>query len=882
MHHPQPLFARLIGPATAMTFSFITLNYISAASLFWDGGAADIAANGDGTSAGSAGTWDTSLLNWDQGTGLAHIAWPNASSPDAVFAGTAGTVTLGEAITAGNLSVSTTGYTFATAAGAPLTLSNGITITNSFATISGAGGLVISGPQTFSVTGSTSATYGGINISAALSGSDTISKTGLGMIGLSGNNSAFTGKIIVSAGRFAINSDAALGAVPASFVPDSITLNGGTLLDGISNNVNGAGFANGGSFTINANRGITLGSSGGTIQVGYNTTRMIVSGVISGTGSLAKADGGDLVLLGANTYSGGTNIAGGTIVVGELNAGDAADGTNTSLGSGAVNVASGAQLVIASNNSLTLANNITLNGSSTVNSRTGSLIGGYQTGGNTTTLTGTLTLAGSVLSSVGTAYEDKILALNGKVTGNGGLQVVNINTVSGGSSRGGIVVLGSSLNDYQGDTIVNNNGAGTSGVLSTLRLGADNAIPDGAGKGNVTVNGNLNLNGFTDTINGLSGTGVVATGSTILKVGNNDATSNFAGKLTSGVGGGLQKIGAGTLTLSGADDNSGGRARVDAGTLVIAKASTGGIHALGTAGGTDYALVVSGGIAQLGGTGGDQIYNNSSVNVTGGTLDMGGTNEVIDGLAGTSGGIITNMGATASTLTLGQNNSNGSLTYAGAIQNGTSQMAVTKVGSGTQTLSGISTYTGATTISGTGSLFVNGTIASSAFNVGAGSTLGGNGTVGATTVTGGILAPGAGIGTLNTGALSLNSVSVLKFDLAQAATVGGVNDFINVTGSLTLDGTLQVTQLSGFAAGIYRLMGYSGTLTNNGLNVDTAFLAHYPGSHVDASTPNQINLVVVPEPAILASLWIGAGLTAGRRRRDAQAWHPQDRVGTTH
>jgi hypothetical protein len=71
---------------------------------YWDGGSADILTDGNVASAGGAGTWNTSLKNWDYGY-TAHAAWANTNSGNAIFAGTVGTVTLGEAITLSNLTI---------------------------------------------------------------------------------------------------------------------------------------------------------------------------------------------------------------------------------------------------------------------------------------------------------------------------------------------------------------------------------------------------------------------------------------------------------------------------------------------------------------------------------------------------------------------------------------------------------------------------------------------------------------------------------------------------------------------------------------------------------------------------------------------------------
>jgi fibronectin-binding autotransporter adhesin len=103
----------------------------NAATFYWDGGTTNIAGDGDSASAGGTGTWDTTILNWD--TGLSpHVAWSNVGNNDAVFAGAAGTVTLGTNISAGNLSISNGAYTIATASGAGLTLTGGVTTSGTF------------------------------------------------------------------------------------------------------------------------------------------------------------------------------------------------------------------------------------------------------------------------------------------------------------------------------------------------------------------------------------------------------------------------------------------------------------------------------------------------------------------------------------------------------------------------------------------------------------------------------------------------------------------------------------------------------------------------------------------------------------------------------
>lgn len=885
------------------------------AALFWDGGTTDIAGDGDSASAGGTGMWDLTIKNWDAGA-APHVAWTNGN--DAVFGGTGGTVTLGTSLSAGNISFTSTGYTLATTSGA-LTLTGGVTNVTGFNTISDVGGLSLSGAQTFNVTG-------GLAVSTTISGSATITKSGSGMLGFSGANTGFTGKINITAGRFGLNGDAALGAVPGALVADSLTINGGILTDGIPTNANGTTFSNGGVFTINANRGVVIGNLGGTVQVGYNAAgRITIAGPVSGTGALTKTDSGDLVLLGANTYSGGTTISGGAVVVGELTTGGSTlEGTSTSLGTADVNVAGG-QLILSGSN-ISIPNNITLNGAVTVNNRVGALIGGYQSGTSANTLTGTLTLAGTGLRNVSTWWSDKSLTLAGKVTGTGGLQVSNI-AGAAANNDGGVIILGNAANDYSGDTVVANNGLSTSTVLPTLRLGASDVIPDGTGKGNVTVDGRLDMNTQTDTINGLSGTGVIAIGTGTLIVGNTDAGGTFSGALSSSAGGSLRKIGAGTLTLAGSGDNSGGRARVDAGTLVLAKASTGSVHAVGTGGGTDYALVVTGGTARLAGSGGDQIYVNSAVNITGGTFDLGGTSEGFDGLAGTGGVVSNSVAATTSTLTVGQNNSAGSPVYSGAIQNGAGTVALTKAGTGTQTLAGANTYTGATNVNaGILAIALSGSISGSAqvtidagatldvsafsgtggFTVGAAQTfigngivqgdlnvsgaLAGSGSVGGsvTALPGSTISPGNSAGTLSiAGNFSLNSSAHLALELGTTAAIG--SDRLSIgSGNVTLGGSLDLTLLPTFADNIgdtFTIILNGGGNAINGLfsNVTPTgastglltladghqFVVNYAANADGGAVANDVALTVaaVPEPSTIVAMLGGAGMLLGLRRR---------------
>jgi fibronectin-binding autotransporter adhesin len=271
--------------------------------------------------------------------------------------------------------------------------------------------------------------------------------------------------------------------------------------------------------------------------------------------------------------------------------------------------------------------------------------------------------------------------IEGKITGAGNLR----------KEDGGVLLLSNTTNDYSGETKV---------VTGELRLNAAGTLPDATlvRIGNAT----LNIQGFTETVAGLSSvqtsdsavfTGGFVTGSGTLVV-NTSGTQQFGGSLRTT----LRMDGTGSQALTGTVDNEAGKAIVNSGTLLLGKASTATVHAVGAT--NANALTINGGIVSLSGTGGDQIYTDSHVEITSGTFNLNGFNEGFRALKGT-GGSITNNGATASLLTLGENGVLAdNFTYAGVISDGSATTAVTKTGSGTQVLSGMNTYSGATIING--------------------------------------------------------------------------------------------------------------------------------------------------------------------------------------
>ncbi|WP_165912363.1 autotransporter-associated beta strand repeat-containing protein [Novosphingobium sp. PhB165] len=240
---------------------------------------------------------------------------------------------------------------------------------------------------------------------------------------------------------------------------------------------------------------------------------------------------------------------------------------------------------------------------------------------------------------------------------------------------------------------------------------------------------------------------------------------------------------------------------------------------------------------------------------SGGTVIDGGSLQIGDG--GTSGSIVGDVVDNGALIF----NRADRTTFEGAI---TGSGTVAKLGAGTLTLSGASTYSGATAV-GSGTLLVNGSLGTSPVTVASGATLGGSGVIAGpvTIADGGHLSPGDGVGTLSLASLVLGHASILDYDLGIPNVVGaGVNDLLTVNGDLTLGGTLNVTDAGGFGNGVYRLIDFSGSLTDNGLVLGTLPNGFDANEFtVQTGQAHQVNLVVQQQLAAGANqFWDGANL----------------------
>lgn len=159
--------------------------------------------------------------------------------------------------------------------------------------------------STTTPSGSHIATYNGV-----ITGPGSLTKAAGQTLILGGLN-AYAGNTLITGGVLRIFADRALGTAPVSPVADSITLDGGTL------ETRGPT-----SFTIDSNRGITLGAGGGTWMTttpsGSHTATY--DGVITAVGSLTKTFGAVLRLGGDNDFSGGLVVTSGNLYLSGNNA----------------------------------------------------------------------------------------------------------------------------------------------------------------------------------------------------------------------------------------------------------------------------------------------------------------------------------------------------------------------------------------------------------------------------------------------------------------------------------------------------------------------------------------------------------------------------------
>jgi len=365
-----------------------------------------------------------------------------------------------------------------------------------------------------------------------IDGTGGLVKVGSGAQIINGANT-YTGGTAINGGALEINADNRLGD-PAG----SLSFDGGTL-------------ATGGTFSMA--RATTLNAGGGTLNI-FAADTLTHTAVISGTGGLAKSSSGTLILSGINTYTGPTNVTGGTLQLGGIER--LANQTTVSVSAGAdfnlnnfnesIDALSGAGSVQLGTAQLVVGLD---NGSGTfsgVISGTGDLL---KEGTGTQTLTGANTYSGATFVDRGELV----------LSGGGSISQATLVTGFNIGADGTTTVDGASTTwDLSGNLFVGFDGTGQMNITDGATVTVDGDVTIG-GNG---VGGTLSLddgtldnsvgNGITVTTGALQGQGTV-----ISNVFNQDtvAPGNSAGILT--LTGNYSQDVTGLLSIEiGGSDNS--------------------------------------------------------------------------------------------------------------------------------------------------------------------------------------------------------------------------------------------------------------------------------------------------------------------------------------
>ena len=247
-----------------------------------------------------------------------------------------------------------------------------------------------------------------MTFAGAIGGNGQLAKTGAGFLLLSASNT-YTGATSVSTGVLQVNYPLATSGIALS---------------------------NGGQFVANIANAWTL------------------NGAITGTGSVVKSGAATLTLSGnGNNFSGGLTVNNGE-VYGDYNSVN--NSTIGAFGTGTITINAGGTVEYDPNNgvgstsTVTLANNVVLNG------------GTYIGGDGLQHLTGTINVTAA--STVESEWTGKNVYLDGQIIGSGGL---NLADVGNGTTQASTIYITNNANTFSGVVTVN---SGTSGSSDGLQL----------------------------------------------------------------------------------------------------------------------------------------------------------------------------------------------------------------------------------------------------------------------------------------------------------------------------------------------------------------------------------------------------------------------------
>ncbi|MDW6024724.1 autotransporter domain-containing protein [Mesorhizobium sp. BAC0120] len=313
------------------------------------------------------------------------------------------------------------------------------------------------------------------------------------------------------------------------------------------------------------------------------------SGIVSGDFHVTKTGYGLLILDGVNTYTGGTTVSRGTLFAGNTSA----------LGTGAVELASGAALSLGAPGTFT--NNININLGASLSSGFGARHAGVISGdgllslsaaGNVIRIAGNNTYRGGTNISAGEVLVENDHAL--------GTNAVNLDATLGyadGISIGNDVMLrtaGSTLSVETGSAVQRGGIAGNAAGSSLTKIGAGELVLTGAStysgdthvvEGTLTGGVGYTFSGQSlyslesgaatlrirahQRVGGISGTGILDLGDYNLETGGRNVAATFEGTLVGSANSSISKKGTSSLTFEGNNSAYGGSLYVDSGSAFV-------------------------------------------------------------------------------------------------------------------------------------------------------------------------------------------------------------------------------------------------------------------------------------------------------------------------
>jgi autotransporter-associated beta strand protein len=714
----------------------------------------------------------------------------------------------------------------------------------------------------------------------------SFTKLGAGGVTLSGNNSYSAGTLV--------SQGALIGSVSTSFGNGAIVLgDGNTGTNGIvlmANTVDNTTITN--AITV-ANLGTGLVSIGGT-NTGSSTVNAWTGTLTLNRDVQVFNDtphaGGRTSFLGQITGSGGITVTQGRGRVTLQNT------TNNFTGPVVVDSGATLQLDVAGGTNEVIPNSaaVTVNGLLNFASGGGTETIGSLSGSGTVSsfVSGTYSLV--VGGSTNTTFSGVINSGSGVIgltrSGAGTLLLTGSNGFTGGSSlNGGTLAVGSA------------NALGSSGTISfgggTLQYSASNTT-DYSGRFSNAVGQQYSID--TNGQNVTLGSNLTSSGGSFTKSGAGAVTLTGSNGFTGG-----SSLNGGTLAVGSANAlGSSGTISFGGGTLQYSASNTTDYSGrFSNAAGQQYSIDTNGQNVTLGSNltssgGSFTKLGSGSVTLSGNNSYGGGTVVSAGRLIGTTtslqGSITNNAAVTFAQATSG--------TFAGAI-GGAGNLV--KQDTGNLILSGTSDYTGSTTVSA-GRLSVNGSLGNTAVSVESGATLGGSGAIGGSVsiLAGGTLSPGNSIESLAVGATTFSSVSTFayEYDSSRLGTLGTAADLLVVNGNLAIQSgaLINLTDLASSTqpfvdyTTVFALINYAGTwdgglftydgtpLTNGSRFVvgnqawqidynrsSAVGLDNFTGDYLPSSS--FVTIAAVPEPSTcvlaLAGLTCGGYLMIRRRKR---------------